>query len=60
MTLKSALQLHNGDVVTVKKTGMVMTVVETEYVSADQTANHAPGLSVLLHDGNWYGYKEIS
>lgn len=60
MTLKAALNLHSGDEVTVKKTGTVMAVVEKEYVSAEQTPTHIPGLSVRLDDGNWYGYKEIS
>lgn len=36
-----------------------MQVVEIEYIEPEQTSNNIAGLSVMLEDGNWYGYKEI-
>ena len=59
MRLREAKKLHNEDEVTVKKTGQTMQVVEIEYIEPEQTSNNIAGLSVMLEDGNWYGYKEI-
>lgn len=59
MRLRDAKKLHSGDEVTVKRTKEILRVIETEYVSASDTSNRVPALSVFLEDGNWYGYKEI-
>ena len=59
MKIRYAKQLHSGDEVQIKRTGVIMRVIETEYVSKEQTANHIEALSVRLEDGNWYGHKEI-
>lgn len=53
MRYLDAKMLHNGDEVTVKRTGAVETVVEIEVVE------EIHGVSVRLSDGNWYGYKEL-
>ena len=60
MKLANALQLHNGDEVTVKKKNQytpewVGTVVEIEVTEV----NDKKFVDVMLDDGNWYGYKEI-
>lgn len=60
MTLKNALQLHNGDEVTVKKTDCIMTVVQIKYVPKDPSYGRInDNLSVFLEDGCWYDHKEI-
>lgn len=59
MKFSDAKNLHSGDEVMVKKTKEIMQVIESEYISKEQTANHISALSVRLSDGNWYGYKEI-
>ena len=56
MKLQDALKLRNEDEVTVKKTKQVMQVVEIEV----EHRTNREDVSVLLDDGNWYGYKEIS
>ncbi len=60
MKLKDALQLHNGDEVTVKgknqyAPGWIGTVVETEVTEI----NGKTFVDIMLEDGNWYGYKEV-
>ena len=59
MKLSDARKLHGGDEVTVRRTGAVLRVIETEYVSKEESASGIPALSVFLEDGNWYGYKEV-
>ena len=60
MTLKNALQLHNGDEVTVKQTGQIMTVVQTRYIPKDPTYGRIKDeLSVFLEDGCWYNHREL-
>lgn len=55
MKLQDALKLHPEDEVIVKKTGQPLLVLETTRVkSGDKIYT-----SLLLSDGNWYGYKEI-
>jgi hypothetical protein len=58
MKLRDALKLHNGDEVVVKNSGDIRMVIDTEYVPKEE-ANNVAGFSVMLDDGNWYGYKEI-
>lgn len=60
MRLRDALKLHNEDEVTVKKTKQVMEVVEIEVTPKEHTTNNMACVDVMLEDGNWYGYKEIS
>lgn len=60
MKLQDALKLHNEDEVTVKKTKQVMRVVEVEITPKEYTTNNMTCVDVMLEDGNWYGYKEIS
>ena len=60
MKLQDALKLHNEDEVTVKKTKQVMRVVEIEVTPKERTTNNMTCVDVMLEDGNWYGYKEIS
>ncbi|MDY6279538.1 MAG: hypothetical protein SPL63_05385 [Roseburia faecis] len=60
MRLRDALKLHNEDEVTVKKTKQVMEVIEIEVTPKEHTTNNMACVDVMLEDGNWYGYKEIS
>lgn len=60
MKLQDALKLHNEDEVTVKKTKQVMSVVEIEVTPKEHTTNNMTCVDIMLEDGNWYGYKEIS
>ena len=60
MRLRDAIKLHSEDEVTVKKSGKTMKVVDIEYIEPEKTYNSIAGLSVMLEDGNWYGYKEIA
>lgn len=53
MRYADALKLHSGDEVTVKRSKEIMRVIETEVVP------EIKGISIMLEDGNWYGYKEI-
>ncbi len=60
MKLLSALDLRNGDKVTVKRKNQytsekVCTVTETEIV---KVANDF-FVNIKLDDGKWYGYKEV-
>ena len=59
MRLKEALKLREGDKVIVRKTNAIMSVLETESVTADQTSNNVAAVSIMLDDGNWYGYKTL-
>ena len=59
MKWNDAIKLQNEDEVIVKKTGQVMSVVETEIIYAKDASNGINAMSVMLEDGNWYGYKEI-
>ena len=59
MKLNDAMKLHNGDEVIVKRTKTAMKVVEVETLTKEMTANNMACVSVMLDDGNWYGYKEI-
>ncbi len=59
MTYKNAIKLHNEDEVTIKKTKEIRRVVEVIIIPKEDTANNIGGISVMLDDGNWYGYKEI-
>ena len=60
MKLKDALNLHNNDEVTVKKTNQVMKVADIEITPKEHTSNNMTCVDVRLEDGNWYGYKELS
>lgn len=60
MKLKDALNLHNNDEVTVKKTNQVMKVADIEITPKEHTLNNMTCVDVRLEDGNWYGYKELS
>ena len=60
MTIKNALKLHSNDRVVVNKTKEVLSITEVEFVPKNLTANGIAGFSVLLSNGVWYGYKEIS
>lgn len=60
MRLRDAIKLHSEDEVTVKKSGKTMKVVDIEYIEPEKAYNSIAGLSVMLEDGNWYGYKEIA
>ena len=60
MKIQDALKLHNGDEVTVKKNKQVMRVVEVEVTPKEHITNNMTCIDVMLEDGNWYGYKEIS
>ena len=60
MKLKDALKLHNEDEVTVKKTKEIPQVIELEVTPKEHTTNNMTCVDILLSDGNWYGYKEIS
>lgn len=60
MKLKDALKLHNEDEVTVKKTKEILQVIELEITPKEHTTNNMTCVDILLSDGNWYGYKEIS
>ncbi len=59
MRLKDAEKIHNGDEVMIKKTKTVKTVVEKVSIKRNETTNNIACVSVMLDDGNWYGYKEI-
>ena len=43
-----------------KKNKQVMRVVEIEVTPKEHTTNNMTCVDVMLEDGNWYGYKEIS
>ncbi len=60
MKLQDALKLHNGDEVMIKKTKAVMQVVETIITPKEHTTNQMTCVDIMLTDGNWYGYKELS
>ena len=54
MKYTDALKLHNEDEVTVKETGYVMSVIETDIDRKYRNVN------IMLEDGNWYHHSEIS
>ena len=60
MKIRDALKLHNEDEVIVKKNKQVMRVVEIKVTPKEHTANNRTCIDIMLEDGNWYGYKEIS
>lgn len=37
-----------------------MEVIEVEVTPKEHTTNNMACVDVMLEDGNWYGYKEIS
>lgn len=53
MTYRDALKLHNGDEVTIKKTGCVMLVVSTETQLGRKNVN------IMCENGNWYTHTEV-
>lgn len=59
MVYHAAAKLHNGDEVTVKKTGQILRVVSIE---TPKTLNMVQRKSVLIlcDDGNTYLHTEIS
>jgi len=60
MKIQDALKLHSGDEVIVKKNKQVMRVVDIEVTPREHTTNNITCVDIMLEDGNWYGYKEIS
>ena len=60
MKIRDALKLHNGYEVIVKKNKQVMRVVEIEVTPKEHTTSNITYIDIMLEDGNWYGYKEIS
>ena len=60
MKLRNALKLHNEDEVTIKKTGEIMQIVETEVIPKMNTEKFTPRyVNIMLNDGNWYNHKEV-
>ncbi len=55
MKLQDALKLQPGGEVIVKKTGQPLLVLATTRAKPEDKIY----ISLLLSDGNWYGYKEI-
>ena len=51
MTFANAKNLHNEDEVTIKETGVILSVISTEI--KEKT------VSILCNDGNEYHHKEI-
>ena len=51
MTFTNAKKLHNEDEVTIKKTGVILTVISTEVKEKTVT--------ILCDDGNEYHHREI-
>lgn len=60
MKLQDALKLHNEDEVTVTATKQTMRVVEIDVTPREKTPTHRIWVHVMLEDGNWYGYRELS
>ena len=51
MTFANAKKLHNEDEVTIKETGVILTVISTEVKEKTVT--------ILCDDGNEYHHREI-
>ena len=58
MKRRDAMKLHNEDEVIVKKTGLVLRVIESYWHLLDKHGNPRV-INLLLDDGLWYTHKEV-